>query len=342
MKRVLILTRDLPPGRVGGVASWVDDEARTLVTHGLDVTVLVERRNLASATDRPYRVQGVAGRSWQRWQGTWMGAAAWPAREDGTVVLGATWRLVTGVARVAPKAVILAGAHGSDLTRIGADRDRFRKLARRVQLVAVSDFLAGHARALGAPAAHVHKAPWPLSSAVEQVRGEHLVVVARLVPGKGLYDAMVLAQRLERRLVVVGEGPEQARAAAWARREGVAVDWRGAVPRKSARAVLGSAAAVLLLSEPGSMEGLGLTALEAAAAGVPAIGRDVGGVREAVGPGVLVPADATVATMDLTSVRHLLADPEAGPRARAHLWAHHGPAAFLERFEAIVAEARRS
>jgi len=305
------------------------------------VTVLVERRGLKPAADRPYRVGGVAGRNWQRWQGTWMGAAAWPGLGPDTIVLGATWRLITGVARLGRQALILAGAHGSDLTRMGADRDRFQKLCGRMHLLAVSEFLADRARVLGAPAARVHTVPWPLPLAAEQPPGDHLAVVARLVPGKGLHDALVLAHRLQRRLVVVGDGPEQARAADWAGRQGVDVDWRGALPREDARAVLSTAAAVLLLSEPGSMEGLGLTALEAAAAGVPAIGRAVGGVREAVGPGVVVAADASVETMDLSAIQRLLADPAAGGRARAHLTAHHGPAAFMRRFDAIVEEARR-
>ena len=341
VKRVLMLTRDLPPGRTGGVASWVDDVARALTAHGREVHVLVEHRGLQPDPDRPYATVGVAGRSWKQWQGVWMGAAALPRLDSDTLVLGASWRLVTALARLARGGVVLAGAHGSDLTRIGADARWFRQVAQRIHLLPVSEFLAERARALGAPAEQVHTMTWPLSLDRAETPGRNLAFVARLVPGKGLRAALVLAHRLGRRLVVVGDGPIRAREAEFAERHGIDVDWRGALPRREARAVLRGAAAVLLLSEPDSMEGLGLTALEAAAAGVPAIGRDVGGVPEAVGPGLLLPRDAQTTTLDLDPIRAFLADGEAGRQAQRHVRSHHAPEAFIRRLDAVVAAAAR-
>ncbi|HCH64532.1 MAG TPA: hypothetical protein DFR83_17125, partial [Deltaproteobacteria bacterium] len=278
---------------------------------------------------------------WQQWQGVWMGAAALPQLDSDTVVLGASWRLVSALARLHRSGMVLAGAHGSDLTRIGADARWFQQVSQRIHLLPVSDFLAERARALGAPHDQIHTMPWPLSLDHAQMRGRQLAMVARLVPGKGLRDALVLAHRLGRPLVVVGDGPARAQEAAFADRHGIDVDWRGALPREEARAVLRRAAAVLLLSEPDSFEGLGLTALEASAVGVPAIGRDVGGVREAVGPGLLLSRDACMDTLDLTSIRAFLGDRDAGRHAQQHVRSHHSPAAFVHQFDAVVAAAAR-
>lgn len=341
MRRVLLMTRDLPPARSGGVASWVDDVARALVDDGREVTVLVEQRGLQADPGRPYRVVGVPGRSWHQWQGVWMGALALPRVDSETVVLGASWRLVSGLLRVRRGGVVLAGAHGSDLTRIGRDASRFRRVAQRTHLLAVSNFLAEHARALGAPPERIHTAPWPLSRADVGTRGDALMVLSRLVPGKGLRDALLLAHRLERPVVVIGDGPTRAAGEAFAREHGIAVEWRGALPRAQAREALQQAAALLLLSEPGSMEGLGVTALEAAAVGVPTIGRDVGGIREAVGPGFLLSRAARVEHLELESVQAFLADPDAGHRARRHVQSAHGPQAFVHAFDAVVESAAR-
>ncbi len=66
--------------------------------------------------------------------------------------------------------------------------------------------------------------------------------------------------------------------------------------------------------------------LEAAARGTPVVGSRVGGIPEAVGPGLVF--DDGLAG-DLGPLQALLRDPEAGARARDWVSAHHGPAAFV-------------
>ena len=126
-------------------------------------------------------------------------------------------------------------------------------------------------------------------------------------------------------------------------RDNMALRWNGggALARTQAREALRQAAALLLLSEPGSMEGLGVTALEAAAVGVPTIGRDVGGIREAVGPGLLLSREAQVEHLELAPIHAFLADPDAGHRARRHVQSAHGPQAFVRAFDAVVDSAAR-
>ena len=336
MTRFVLLSRDLPPGRVGGVASWTDDLARALVEDGREVEVYAESRSVEADPDRPYMVHPVRGRSWARWQSTWMAMAAGRAAMGAEgVVIAATWRLATVLVRLGSR--VLVGAHGSDITRMEGVPAAFAALRDTVDFLPVSQFLAGRLVDLGVSPTRVHPLPWPLRPVEAGARTQDLVMVARLVDGKGLHDAAVLAQRLGRRLTVVGEGPARADVARWCDHRGVDVQWLGARSRHHARQVVATAAAVVLLSEPGSDEGLGLTALEAAAAGVPAIGRDVGGVREAVGPGVVLAADADVATVDLAPIHALLADPSAGRHARVHLQEHHGPRACLATLDRVLA-----
>jgi glycosyltransferase involved in cell wall biosynthesis len=338
--RVVLVTRDLPPARPGGVASWVDDVARCLVAAGHEVDVFCESRSVLPDPSRPYCVVPVRGRSWRRWQGVWMAGAVVPRLRTDTVVLGATWPLVQTLARLRVRVPIVVGAHGSDLTRAAPGSPAFSRLAPQLTVLAVSGYLAQRARELGVPHHRVFDSPWPLLPVSGATRDRHLVLAARLIAGKGLRDAVVLAHRLDRRLVVVGDGPERADGEALARQLGADVVWTGALDRPSTRAVLASAAAVLVLSEPGSREGLGLTALEAAAAGVPAIGRAVGGVAEAVGPGWLLPPDACIDTMELDHLQAFLDDSTVGEKAKSFLEARHGPVAFLNTFAAAVDRAR--
>ena len=334
--RFVLLTRDFPPGRVGGVASWVDDLAHALVEDGRRVEVWVESRDLVPTASRPFAVRPVRGRSWARWQGLWMaGAIASQVRAADTVIVAATWQLATVVAPMARR--ILVGAHGSDVTRLDGLPASFSRVARHARFLPVSRFLADQLVDRGVARDRVHPLPWPLPlRPVSATRREELVVVARLVRGKGVWDAILLAHRLCRPIRVVGDGPLRRELSERATREGLDVRWSGGLPRAEARTVLEAAAAVVILSSADSREGLGLTALEAAAAGVPAIGRGVGGVPEAVGPGVVLPADVPIHTLDLTPVRALLDDPEAGRRARQHLAKYHGPEACLAALDRLL------
>ena len=336
--KVALLTRDLPPVRVGGVASWVDDLAQALVADGRDVTVFAESRSVGEGR-RPYRVVSVLGRSWAQWQGTWMAAALLRHGLRDGVVVAATWRLATAlVGPMAPR-VLLVGAHGSDVTALSSAPPGLRRLQDRAVFVPVSRFLCGRLETLGV--GRVRPMPWPLPPPPPPRvagRAEQLVCVSRLVPGKGLDDVIRLAAVLGRPLRVVGDGPAQSSAQDLAEKLGVAVSWRGACHRDVARAELAQAAAAVLL--PDGPEGLGLCLLEAAAAGTPTIGRASGGTPEAVGPGVVLPAGVPISELDLTAVHRLLSDPSAGVQARRWVDATHNRQLALRTFDAAVSQAQ--
>ena len=116
--------------------------------------------------------------------------------------------------------------------------------------------------------------------------------VARLVEVKGTEFlirgfAMIALTHPRARLVLIGDGPLRGRLERLARECGIAerVVFLGALPHAG---VLGWMRRAALLALPsvrtgsGRVEGLGMVVLEAAATGVPAIGSDLGGIRETI------------------------------------------------------------
>lgn len=109
------------------------------------------------------------------------------------------------------------------------------------------------------------------------------LVVSRLVPYKRIDLAVEAANRLGRRLVVVGGGPEMRRLKAMA---GPTVEFRGRLPDDEVARLYASCRALLF---PG-LEDFGITPVEAQAAGRPVIAFGEGGALDTVrhlGTGVL-------------------------------------------------------
>ena len=338
------MTLDFPPVYTGGIASWAEDLAQALHARGEAVTVLARATPDSAAEDqaRPYPVRRMPGRSWARRQGLWaLLSGISRLRSPNTLrVLFATWPLATllGPAAAAAGASVGVAFHGSDLTRLATPNPSFaRVIGAAGALLPVSAFLAGELERLGAPMERVTVLPMPLPMPeVRSAPGDALLTVARLTPLKGVERAILLARRLGRPLVVVGEGPEEARLRAAA--EGTDTTFLGRLSRADIQRI--PAAAALLLpradADGSGAEGLGLTLIEAAARGLPTIGCDTGGVAEAVGEGLLIRCPDDPDEADLAAVRALLSDPSAGARARAWARLHHGPEACLSALDAAL------
>jgi glycosyltransferase involved in cell wall biosynthesis len=106
---------------------------------------------------------------------------------------------------------------------------------------------------------------------------DYYLVVSALVPYKRVDLAVLAAQRLGRRLLVVGTGPEERRLRALA---GSGVEFLGWRSDTEVAALYAGCRAVLF---PG-VEDYGIVPLEAAAAGRPTIALGQGGVRETMVP----------------------------------------------------------
>lgn len=303
-----LLTTDFPP-QDGGIATWAAGVAETLHAAGERVHVHARARSGVDPSAWPFPVTAVPGRAWRRWQGLWMAGTVGPRLRAGDRLLAATWPLVVGLVDLAAARGVPVGVafHGSDLTHPPPTPGLARVKARATALLPVSDFLGAR---LGAPYTRL---PMPVDPLPSVPRGDALLVVARLVPGKGVDRALRLGARLGRRVVVVGEGPDRPSLEALAATLPVPVRFTGRLA--PAAIPWAEAWAVALLSD--APEGLGLVLLEAAARGLPTLGSGAGGIPEA--------ADV------------VLHDPDADPlpplpdplTVQARLRARHGKDALL-------------
>ena len=211
-----------------------------------------------------------------------------------------------------------------------------------------AEYLAG----LGAPRDRV--AVWYLG-----VEPEFLPAVAarpvprrvlfygRHLPLHGVETIVLAAARLGARaeVVLLGDGPERARAEALARRAGARIAWRDEVPLASLPAEL--AAAALVLGVFGASRKAAMVVpnkvWQAAAAGRPLVTRDGPALREVLRPDehclACPPADPAALA---EAIGRLLDDPGfaegLGRAARAHLLARFAPERQAAHLARILAE----
>lgn len=142
-----------------------------------------------------------------------------------------------------------------------------------------------------------------------------LLFIGRLVPRKGagwfVQDVLPNLARIfpGLRLLIVGEGPERTAIEVAVREKCLAdrVTFAGAVGDDAKWSLLARCAAVVVPNVPidGDIEGFGIVALEAGAAGKPVFAADLEGLRDAVADGVngwrLPPRDASAWTEALVA-----------------------------------------
>jgi len=293
---------------VSGRGVGAIDYPRILHRAPLDLSLALARNPAPLLTPRPDLVHAQGG----------PGGVLLPRRLDVPVVYTAhhTYRQ--------------AHARGSLKRALAPLERRAYRLAAAV--IAVSPSTASAVRAMGVR--NVEVIPpgvdaEALAAPGESLRDPGLVLfVGRLEPEKGPLDAVAVMQAVRERQpgahgVMVGRGSLDAEVRAAARGGGVEV--RGGIPDDELRRLY-AAAAVLVV--PSRYEGLGIVALEAAAAGAAVVAYDVTGLRDAVaGRGVLVaPGDRAAMAREAAA---LLADPGrraevAGAAAeavkRSHSW----------------------
>ena len=267
-----------------------------------------------------------------------LAAAAFAARMTATVsrrarrwdAIVAHWLAPSALAALPTRAPLLAIAHGGDvhtlrrlhllapalhaLHRRGADLAFVTAELRDLAIAAAPGLTAYLARALvqpmGLDLAHfaaLPRAPAPVPTAL---------VVARLVPVKGVDIAIAAAERMTPpfHLVIAGDGPERTTLAARAAHARAAVSLVGAIDTRRRDDLLGQAWVVVVPSRvlpSGRTEGAPLIALEALAAGIPVVASAVGGLRD------LAPAAVLVAPDDPDALAAALAGVLASPRPAA-------------------------
>ena len=123
---------------------------------------------------------------------------------------------------------------------------------------------------------------------LSDVAGDYLLVVGRVAPEKGIAEAVELARRTGRRLVVAAKVHERSEQALFDRVlqpaiEAEIVDWRGEVGTRERDGLMAGALATLMLGA--WPEPFGLVAIESMATGTPVIARRAGAYLETIDHG---------------------------------------------------------
>ncbi len=305
--------------------------------------------------------------------------SALPPTADPVVVHSHAW-MTAAAGAAAAEAVGARWVHSVHATEFGRRSGRLdgelRRAVNRAERAAVQSFSTARrpdavvvwseamrtevAGVLGADPSRVHVVPaavdaaWWVAPAADADRarglwaahdGPLLVAAGRLEWEKGFSTVLRALPAIARRhpgvrLVLAGDGSYRATLEALAVEMGVAdrVTWTGWLAPEPLRALLSVAGAALVTSR---YEPFGLVARQAQAAGAPVVVTDVGGLADAVDPGVTGLRVASGDVDDLAAqVSGLLSDPrraaalgEAG-RAAARAWT---PAAMAE---AVIAAYR--
>ena len=252
---------------------------------------------------------------------TWLGglAARWrgvPAvttrRQDKR--LKRTWRTRLIYGSLVKRAVAISPAVRQRLVDGGVDVAKLRTIASSVDAATLSSERGRDA-----------------SRAKLELNGDEsvLLVLAALVRRKGIDVLLDALPRMEARptLLVAGDGEERASLEEDARRRGLD-DRVRFLGRRDDKADLLAACDVFVL--PSRLEGLGVAALEAMAAGRPVVASAVGGLGEAIvdgSTGLLVPPDDPITLA--AALDRLIGD----PTLRAQMGAA-GPARVASGFDA--------
>ena len=240
--------------------------------------------------------------------------------------------LERALARRSDRLIGVSEATVSDLVRLGvADRERFAVVPLGLDLDRFADQGEDSREA----------ARKELGVADDEVL---CTFVGRVVPIKRLdllLEAIAEARKRDQRirLLIVGDGEQRPELEALAGRLGIgaAVHFAG---YRGDLASIWAASDIAVLSS--ANEGTPVSLIEAAAAGVPAVATDVGGVRETLAPdgSIIVPPADPGALAD--AIVSLASDPDrragAGERARQHALRHFGAERLLGDIDGLYRE----
>jgi glycosyltransferase involved in cell wall biosynthesis len=273
----------------GGVATWGHRVAAALAAGGHTVDAFVRARpGLVAPTG--VRVLPVRGPSFARRGALWHLLTTSRRAAGADAVLATTARpaqLLASMPGVGQRLQVCF--HGSDVEDLA--RPRVWHTAHRARARwSVSRYLAEATQSRGIDSAWL---PAPVQALARPRRAPKRLkrwgYVARAVPGKGGERFLRIVAAAGAEGWMIGDGPELPKLRRLAAKLGASIRFTGHLSPVEVQAQLDRLDLVCLFPDPRPLaEGLGLSLLEAAARGVPVVGARVGGVPEAVGPGLLL------------------------------------------------------
>ncbi|MCI0432557.1 MAG: glycosyltransferase [Gemmatimonadetes bacterium] len=172
----------------------------------------------------------------------------------------ASWPVRAAMRRLAPRLRAWDSATAARPTRFVANSQHVRERIRRYY---------------GRDAAVVHPPVDVARFAPAAARGDHYLIVSALVPYKRVDLAIDAFGLIDRRLVIIGDGPDRRHLE---RRAGKRVEFAGALPDSRVAEFMASCKAFILPGE----EDFGIAAVEAQASGAPVVALGRGGALETV------------------------------------------------------------
>lgn len=171
--------------------------------------------------------------------------------------------------------------------------------------------------------------------------GDSIVFVGRLKRQKGVHILLEAMKNVDQHLIIVGDGPERNQLETTAARADLDVEFVGEVDPDAVREYLLEGSVFVLPSVAG--EGLPNALLEAMSVGVPVIGTDTGGVKNAIIDGetgyVVSPGDQDAMAERLdTLVTDDLKRNRLGRAAREYVVAHHSWERITDELDSLYAE----
>ena len=293
-----VITTSFPrwPGDAAGNFVGAHVESLRALGHTVEV--------IAAADDEPLFYKGGAPDALESGR-HWLAAAKFTAQLTRRVIARARhwdlaiahWLVPSAIAALPTRVPLLAIGHGGDVYTLRRLHLLLPTMALLVARGARLAFVSEHLRAL-AGAAHAIVQPMGIDHAhfasLARTPTDYALVLARLVPLKGVDVAISAARASNTRLIIAGEGPERANLERAAR--GLPIEFLGAVDAAHRDQLLQRARVVWIPSRilpNGRTEGTPIVALEALAAGVPVIASRVGGLADL--PITLVPPNDPVA-----------------------------------------------
>jgi len=174
--------------------------------------------------------------------------------------------------------------------------------------------------------------------------GEYLLFVGRIAPEKGVSEAIEVATRTGRRLVMAAKVYERDEVALFetAVRPAIdagVVDWRGEVGTRERDRLMSGALATLMLG--GWPEPFGLVAIESMATGTPVIARRAGGCTETIEHGITgFLVDDVDEAIHAVSRLNALRRPHIAAYARGRFSAERMVARYEQVYELLLAQRR--